>query len=105
MVASEQLANYDRVATLANAAHVSLWVSTPQPCNFDDAAQLDGLMRMRDAIAQKFAPRALDFWTPFATPKGSIEASYNAGDGTHLNDAAHGILAQIVESARIPEQF
>lgn len=102
---AEQLANYDRVANLANAAHVLLWVSTPQPRDFDDSTQIDALMTMRDLTLQKFAPRSLDFWTPFAAPNGFIKASYNAGDGTHLNDAAHAILAEIVQSARIPERF
>src|SRR6478735_625672 len=102
---SEQLANYDRIASLADAAHVPLWVSTPQPRNFTDSAQLESLMRVRDALAKKFAPRTLDFWTPFATREGLIKAIYNAGDGTHLNDAAHALLVDIVESARIPERF
>jgi lysophospholipase L1-like esterase len=102
---SEQLANYDRVATLASSAHVPVWVSTPQPRNFGDPAQIQGLMRARDAIREKFAPRTLDFWTPFASDSGFIKASYSAGDGTHLNDAAHAILANIVEAAQIPQQF
>jgi len=102
---AEQLANYDRIAALAAFAHVPLWICSPQPRNFDESAQLDDLMRARDAIARKFAPRTLDFWTPFAAANGFIKASYNAGDGTHLNDAAHEILASIVESAQIPEQF
>ena len=102
---AEQLANYDRIASLAADAHVQLWVSTTQPRNFGDAAQLAGLMQARDAIVQKFAPRTLDFWTPFATPNGHIKAAYDAGDGTHLNDAAHAILERIVEDAHIPEQL
>lgn len=102
---AEQLANYDRIAGLASRAHVLLWVSTTQPRNFGDSAQLESLMQARDAISKTFAPRALDFWTPFAAPNGQIKALYNAGDGTHLNDAAHAILASIVEAAHIPEQF
>jgi len=102
---AEQIANYDRVANLANRAHVPLWVSTTQPRNFDDSKQIDALIQMRDLILQKFAPRALDFWTPFAAPNGFIKGSYNVGDGTHMNDAAHGLLAEIVKSAQIPEQF
>ena len=102
---AEQLANYDRVANLSAAAHVPLWVSTTQPRNFDDPAQLASLIRARDAIRQKFAPRVLDFWTPFAAPNGFIQAQYNAGDGTHLNDAAHALLVGIVEGAHIPEQL
>jgi len=102
---TEQLENYDRLANSAREAHVALWVSTSQPRNFNESAQVDDLMEARDAILEKFAPRALDFWTPFASPNGFIKATYNAGDGTHLNDAAHALLATIVESAQIPEHF
>ncbi len=102
---AEQLANYDRIANLTMSAHVPLWVSTTQPRDFDKLAQLNDLMQARDAISKKFAPHALDFWTPFAAPNGWIRGNYNSGDGTHLNDAAHAILANIVEGAHIPEQF
>ncbi|HKO51322.1 MAG TPA: SGNH/GDSL hydrolase family protein [Polyangiaceae bacterium] len=101
---AEQLANYDRIATSTTGAGVPLWISTTQPRNFNDSGQLDELMRARDAITKKFAPRTLDFWTPFAAPNGFIKPSYDSGDGTHLNDAAHAILASIVEAAHIPEQ-
>ncbi|HEY0468113.1 MAG TPA: SGNH/GDSL hydrolase family protein [Polyangiaceae bacterium] len=101
----EQLANYDRLANLAQSAQVPLWVSTTQPRNFGDSAQLENLTQARDAINKKFAPRTLDFWTPFAAPNGFIKPIYNSGDGTHLNDAAHAIVVKIVEAARIPEQF
>jgi lysophospholipase L1-like esterase len=102
---AEQLANYDRIANTSASAHVELWVSTTQPRNFRGSAQLGNLMQARDAISKKFAPHTLDFWTPFAAPDGSIKATYDSGDGTHLNDAAHAILASIVEAAHIPEQF
>jgi len=102
---AEQLANYDRIAKLASSAHVLLWVSTTQPRNFGASAELQSLMQARDAIATTFAPRALDFWTPFSAPNGHIRPIYDSGDGTHLNDAAHAILASIVEAARIPQEF
>jgi lysophospholipase L1-like esterase len=102
---AEQLENYDRLATAARNANVLLWVSTSQPRNFNESAQVEDLMQMRDAITKKFAPRALDFWTPFAAANGFIKASYNAGDGTHLNDDAHATLAEIVKAAQIPENL
>jgi lysophospholipase L1-like esterase len=102
---SEQMANYDRVATLAAAAHVQLWVTTTQPRNFTDPAQLKNLMDARDAIKQKYMPRVLDFWTPFAQADGTQMPQYGAGDGIHLNDAAHAILESIVVAAQIPETY
>lgn len=100
---SEQMANYERVAALASAQHVSLWVSTSQPRNFDNTAQLDSLKQARDQITQRFSPRVLDFWNPFAQADGRVKPEYGAGDGIHLNDAAHAILAQKVIDARVPE--
>jgi lysophospholipase L1-like esterase len=100
---SEQLANYERVAAQAGAAKVLLWVTTSQPRNFESHAQRLLLVQARDAIQRRFAPRALDFWTPFAEPSGEIESEADSGDGTHLNDAAHATLAGIVVAARIPE--
>lgn len=100
---AEQLANYDRLAALASAARVLLWVSTSQPRNFDSDAQRALLRQASTAIERNFAPRVLDFWTPFADAAGGIAPELDSGDGTHLNDAAHATLASIVIAARIPE--
>jgi lysophospholipase L1-like esterase len=100
---SEQLANFERVADLANAAHVLLWVTTTQPRDFGNAAQITEQQQVRDAILTSYAPRTLDFWTPFATAEGKTKPEYGAGDGIHLNDAAHAILLDIVVAAQIPQ--
>jgi lysophospholipase L1-like esterase len=99
----EQQANYERIATLATGANVRLWVSTSQPRNFSEPERLTSLVQTRDAILARFSPRTLDFWTPFATASGTIKPEYDSGDGTHLNDGAHAILADIVKAAKIPE--
>ena len=59
--------------------------------------------QIRDQITQRFSPRVLDFWNPFAQADGRVKPEYGAGDGIHLNDAAHAILAQKVIDARVPE--
>jgi lysophospholipase L1-like esterase len=100
---TEQLANFNRVADLAKAAHVLLWVTTTQPRDFENASQITEQQRVRDAILATFAPRALDFWTPFATAEGKIKPEYGAGDGVHLNDAAHARLRDILVKAQIPQ--
>jgi lysophospholipase L1-like esterase len=100
---AEQLANYQRIGELASAAHVPLWVSTSQPRNFGDGAQRGLLTQASVGIQRRFAPRVLDFWTPFADAAGRIAPEHDSGDGTHLNDAAHARLLEIVETARVPE--
>ncbi|MDF3071656.1 MAG: lipolytic protein family [Polyangiaceae bacterium] len=100
---AEQLANFDRVRAAADAAHVPLWVTTTQPRNFGDAAQLAAQVEVRDAILRRFAPRTVDFWTTFATPPGKLASRFDAGDGTHLNATGHALLLERVVAAGIPQ--
>lgn len=99
----EQQANYERLAQLASGAQVKLWVSTSQPRNYGEQSRLTSLMQTRDFVLQRFTPLTLDFWTPFATAGGTIKPEYDSGDGVHMNDAAHAILAEVVIAAKIPE--
>jgi lysophospholipase L1-like esterase len=98
----EQMANYERVATLAANAGVGLWVSTTQPRSFRDDARRTGLMVVRDAVQTRFGRRALDFWTGLAEPDGSLKAAFDYGDGIHVNEAGHALLATRAVAARIP---
>ncbi len=100
---AEQLANYDRVVELGARRGVSFWVTTSQPRNFEGAAQRQELVLARDAIRQKFGDHTLDFWTPFAEKDGTLKASFDSGDGTHMNDAAHALLLRQLIQAKIPE--
>lgn len=100
---SEQLDNYARVTELA-AEHGALsWVTTTQPRNFELDARRDELMAARDAIQETYGDRSIDFWTPLAEADGRIQPAYDSGDGTHVNDAAHGLLVAQVIAAAIPE--
>jgi lysophospholipase L1-like esterase len=99
---AEQLANYDRVTELAIQGGALVWVTTSQPRDFADPVDRAGLLATRHALKDKYGDHALDFRTAFADPEGKIKAAYNAGDGVHLNDAAHALLAQQVIEAKIP---
>ncbi|MBE7480725.1 MAG: SGNH/GDSL hydrolase family protein [Polyangiaceae bacterium] len=101
---AEQLENYERVAALAAERKVALWVTTSQPRNFAQQSQLDALFEARDAIAARFGDRSIDFWTDLAAPDGSILPELDSGDGIHLNDAAHAILADRVIAEDIPRK-
>lgn len=101
----EQLANFERIARLLEAAQVPLWVTTTQPRNFTKPEQLAAQVEVRDFILRRFSPRTLDFWTPFASPSRRLLERYDAGDGTHLNDAAHERLLELVIAAAIPQSL
>jgi lysophospholipase L1-like esterase len=100
--AAEQLDNLERVVKLANDAHVKLWLTSTQPRNFS-AAQIRVQRQLRELILSRYSPRALDFWTPFAAADGTIRADFDAGDGVHLNAAAHSVLLRIMVGAKLPE--
>lgn len=99
----EQTDNFARMTDLAEAAGVLVWVTTTQPRNFTQASQLTEQMQVRDAITTKYGQHSLDFWTPFAEDSGKIKAMYDSGDGIHMNDDAHALLAQKVVDAKVPE--
>jgi lysophospholipase L1-like esterase len=101
--AREQLQNIERIVSLAKARGLPVWVSTTQPRNFTEQEQRAAQGVVRDQIRERFAPYVLDFWEPFATAQHGIKPEFDAGDGVHLNDAAHARLLDIVIAARIPE--
>jgi lysophospholipase L1-like esterase len=98
----EQIGNFERIAAEAAANGVLMWVSTTQPRNLTQA-QRQNLITMRDWVLGRYAERALDFWTGLATDDGTIVPWADSGDGVHLNDGGHALLASRVAEARIPE--
>jgi lysophospholipase L1-like esterase len=87
----EQLANYDSLVTLAARRDVPVWITTTQPRNLPEQGR-QNLMAMKDSTRSRFGDKAIDFWTDLAREDGTIDSSYDCGDGVHLNDRAHRIL-------------
>lgn len=99
---AEQNFNLDSIYNLSLANNVPMWITTTQPKNMPASfRQLQA--QMRDSIFAHFGAFAIDFWTTLAMPDNSMDPIYDAGDGTHLNDAAHAILLDRVIEAEIPE--
>ncbi|HRY98005.1 MAG TPA: SGNH/GDSL hydrolase family protein [Bacteroidales bacterium] len=99
---NEQLSNFDSLATLCHQHGVELWVTTTQPRTFSPA----GVMlqqAVRDSLLARFGNRAIDLWTGFANAQGTLDSLYNSGDGVHLNDAGHALVAHRVCLAALPE--
>jgi lysophospholipase L1-like esterase len=98
----EQIANFEHIAAEAAAAGVQIWVTTTQPRNLSEARK-QNLATMRDWIRGTYGERSVDFWTGLANDDGGILPWADAGDGVHLNDAGHALLADRIREARIPE--
>ena len=93
--ADEQIENFDLVVAATRAAEqdVQLWITTTQPRNFDDLLDRQALEAMATTITERYE-HVLDFWTGFADADLRILPDLDCGDGIHLNDAAHRILAE-----------
>jgi len=98
---AEQMFNLDTIVSIANQANIPIWVCTTQPRNFANQAQLDLQWEIKDSIYAYFNPYTIDFWTTIATPGYTIEPVYDSGDGVHLNDSGHGLLANRVIETNI----
>ncbi len=97
---AEQQANFISLAQIAADAGVDLWITTTQPRNLN-SSQRAQLITMRDWINQQFGLKAVDFWTTVANADGTINSTYNSGDGIHLNDAGHLVLFNSLLSENI----
>lgn len=93
-------ANLDSVKSMANNAGVLCFITTTQPRN-TDINKRDQLIYMRDTIQNRYKEFSIDFWSDIAVSvedddpeRGKINSSYGSGDGIHLNDAGHTLLAQ-----------
>lgn len=91
---ADQLNNYGLISTDATNAGIPIWVTTPQPRNFgSNTTNLAIQQQMVTETYNTFGDDTIDFWTGFGESDGNgILAAYDAGDGIHMNAAAHQIL-------------
>lgn len=93
--------NLDSILSMANNAGVICFITTTQPRNFFELNKRDQLIYMRDTIQNRYKEFSIDFWSDIAVSveeddpeRGEINGSYDSGDGVHLNNAGHTLLAQ-----------
>lgn len=94
--ADETVANLQRLrAVTAGAGAVALLLST-QPRDGLTAAQRATLDEIDRGGASAFGPCFVPLRAALSGADGGIAAAYAAGDGVHLNDAGHQLVAQRV---------
>lgn len=95
----EQMSNFSTMLGFAVSNNISYRVTTTQPRNFQNPAQLQNLIDVRTAILNTYGDNAVNVFDELANPDGTLKTIYNSGDGIHLNDAGHDhIYQQIVGS-------
>ena len=94
--AADQLANFKWIQNVTRLAGADFWITTSQPRNFADTAQIAIQRQVKDAILDHFGDRAIDLWSPLADAKGWILPEYDSGDGVHLNDKGHRLIYNLI---------
>lgn len=99
----DQLTNYQIILGEAYHQNIPVWVTTPQPRNFEEH-QVEIQKNMVEATYAAFQEAfIIDLWNCFADEKGWIKEKYNSGDGVHLNDLAHQLIYKRVIGVNIPK--
>jgi hypothetical protein len=96
----EIMAAHQNIFNAATAAGVRCYITTTQPrtSSFDSADQAQ-LLVIGDSLLNRFGEFCMDFMTPMVYPGTyTVLPQYSAGDGIHLNSAAHAQLAAIIEA-------
>jgi lysophospholipase L1-like esterase len=91
----EQINNLDSISAICKSLDIPLWITTTQPRNMT-IAKMQLQEDMKDSMIVHYSPYLIDFWTVFAMPDNSLNPIYDSGDGIHINDVGHGIMAQII---------
>jgi lysophospholipase L1-like esterase len=101
---AEQLSNFRDIAATADSAGIPIWICTVQPRTFS-TSQWQTQLAVRDSINQIFGAQAIDFWTGLPNNTNGILPAFDSGDGVHLNDAGHKLLADRMVAKNIPGQL
>ncbi len=99
-----QLQNLEVIARTAWAVDVPLWFVSIQPRNFD-SLKVQVQRHMLDSTAKRFGERLIPVWSLLATPAGTLDPRWDAGDGIHLNNRGHALLFEQVVAQGIPFQL
>ncbi|HSN62108.1 MAG TPA: PKD domain-containing protein, partial [Ferruginibacter sp.] len=93
--------NFNLIDATAAAQHVPVWVTTSQPRSGLSAGAQSNLVQLKDWVNQRFGNKAIDFWTIIANPDGTVNPTYSAGDGVHINNLGHHLVFTRVLNEKI----
>lgn len=94
------------IKQVANSSGKPCYLTTTQPrsepSSFSTSETRRKMAEIKEGVLNEFGSFGINFWDGIVNPADStILPVYNSGDGIHLNNAAHGILAQRVEQKNI----
>jgi acyl-CoA thioesterase-1 len=98
---AETMSNLRTIYETVKAAGKIAFITTSQPRDGLNAGQLELLKTTRDSVVAEFSGFSLNFYNPIvAADSLTINPTYNF-DGTHVNNAGHQQLFQVVKAANV----
>lgn len=89
----EILSNYARLTYMLDSAKVSYLIFSTQPRDFADVNERMRLNTLNNDIINKYPGNVNNFLDELSTPTFSIDSIYSYGDGIHLNNKGHRVIA------------
>jgi len=113
LMREEYLSNLRTMCRAVNAAGKICYMTSTQPRTYMSPTEKDTLYIARDSILKEYDIHSLNFYDPIVDPKGIpsnpitliLNPIYDHGDGTHVNNAGHNLLFQVVLKRKIFVQY
>ncbi|MTI23735.1 GDSL-type esterase/lipase family protein, partial [Fulvivirga kasyanovii] len=87
------LSHFQELKILAETNGIKLFVTTTQPRNFSNESKRQKLQYEASAMMDQFGNLTINVYDELVNlPDLGLKASYDSGDGTHLNDAGHNYM-------------
>ena len=95
---AQQFANWRIIDSVLQHSGIPFWVTSCQPVQRSSAVTAQQL-QLNDSLKHWFAEHYVDFWSGLASAQGRLLPFADSGDGIHLNDSAHRVIAARMVSA------
>ncbi|QJD96605.1 SGNH/GDSL hydrolase family protein [Mucilaginibacter robiniae] len=92
----EILNNYAQITHKLDSAKVPYIITGSQPRNFATVAQRQRLKTLNDELLAAYPGHIDSYLAQLSTSTWSIQSTYMAGDGIHLNDKGHYVIFQSI---------
>lgn len=90
---TEILNNYAKLIAMLDSAKVQYIIFSTQPRDFSDSAERMRLYTLNNELVSAYPNHINNFLNQLSTSTFQIDPIYSAGDGIHLNDAGHRVIA------------
>ena len=90
---AEIMSNYQKLTYLLDSAKVQYIIFSTQPRDFPTVSERMRLDTLNNEVISAYQNHVNNFLDQLSTPTFQIDSIYSAGDGIHLNDAGHRVIA------------